>query len=104
MTISVILPLARPPPKVLIVSGTPAEGVTLQNALAPPKWRENNIAPYDCELIRQESLLSMSLEELEKFDNICLINIAEPRAEIWTQLEKYVSQGGGFGRSGEFPD
>ncbi|QDU81363.1 hypothetical protein Pla110_31040 [Polystyrenella longa] len=86
----------RLPPKVLIVSGATGGGPILQDVLAPGELRKNNKAPYRCDLVRQEALLDMSSEKLQSYDNICLVSVRQPREEIWSRLESYVTAGGGL--------
>ncbi|MCA9041802.1 MAG: hypothetical protein KDA65_15720, partial [Planctomycetaceae bacterium] len=86
----------RLPPKVLIVHDVSQGGQILQDVLAPPSWRRNNKAPFRCDLVRQEALLDMDMDQLQAYDNVCLISIEHPREILWSKLERYVSNGGGL--------
>jgi hypothetical protein len=89
----------RPPWPVLIVAQEPAEqsAIYLAEAIAPAKMRSSHSARFDCKIIGYRELATWTLEKLEPYAAIALLDPPGLEAAIWQTLTNYAAAGHGVG-------
>lgn len=83
----------KPPQNVLVVSDRRSDAVYWMKALAPESLVSAGKARYQVQYLAPERLAGT---DLSKFAAVCLINVADPPADLWTDLRAYVERGGGL--------
>lgn len=81
--------------QILVVTDNPGKPVESGDAKL---WQSALKAShrFPCEVVSTKTAESMGLLELNKYETICLLNVAKPSEELWDRLDTYVKGGKGL--------
>ncbi|MBW3541097.1 MAG: BatA domain-containing protein [Planctomycetes bacterium] len=82
----------HPPPEILIVAENAERAAYFQLALSPPGLEGRQ--RYRTTFLSAAQFAAAN--DLERFDVVCLIDVAAPADETWRRLGDYVKRGGGL--------
>lgn len=85
----------RPPRQVLVISDFTGDD---KNAGDADEWllALNTQGAYKAEAMTTKAAEKLTANDLAKYQAVCLLDVARPKAEMWEQLRKYVAKGGGL--------
>jgi hypothetical protein len=79
--------------QILIVTDKP--GKVLEFGDAGPWLRALKAShEFPCDVISTEAANSLGLVEMNKYEAICLLDVANPSTDLWERLDKYVGESG----------
>ena len=78
-------------PRVLLVSDRLMDGKYLLNALQPAVLERQGIRKFDCKAVTTNQL---PRQKLSNYDVICVVNLQRPDASVWSDLYRFVDDGG----------